>query len=95
MTGRSLYVFAFAVCLVMETVAVVGQTPSRTPLATPQIAEKVTPAVVSIVVATFVYTWTTAYFSPYEKCMRDEGVQDNPYVTNQLQLRFVCAERSP
>ena len=54
-----------------------------------------------IVVATFVYTWTTAYFSPFEKCMRDEGVQeatwfgDDPYVTNQLQLRFLCAERSP
>ena len=49
MTRRSLYVFAFAVCLVMENVAVVGQTPSRTPLTTPQIAEQVTPAVVSIV----------------------------------------------
>ena len=27
-----------------------------------------------IVVATFVYTWTTAYFSPYEQCMRNMDV---------------------
>jgi hypothetical protein len=49
MSRRSLCVFAFAVCFVVESVVVVGQAPSRTPLTTPQIAEQVTPTVVSIV----------------------------------------------
>ena len=30
---------------------------------------------VSIIAATFVYTWTTAYFSPFEQCMRDESMR--------------------
>jgi len=38
-----------------------------------------------IVVATFVYTWTTAYFSPFETCLRRQKAADEQALKSTLE----------